>query len=194
MLTAILLAAIGLQPQRNNQQFFDDLLHWREQFESVLVEPSEEIGYTHVQSEMLGGAHGDAMYPIGSASERYVFFFREAMSGGTLMFQKRRGAKAFVVWHLPFSPVKKTTSVVGTVRKFLMAQGFAISRKARLTPAIRRQLSQTGNFAYYSFHPEMGGYASVVKPNGSSTKANRTPGPFFITDEEKKLLRPGFRP
>jgi len=187
MLVAILLA--GMSAQGVDQTFFDNLLHWREQFETVLKEPAESIGYTHVQSEMLGGAHGDALYPIGSAFERYILSFNEGLSGGMLLYEKRQGSHTSVIWHVPFRPVKKKGTPSGTVRKFLLGLGFGISPKTRLTPAIRRQLSRTGHFAYYSFHPEMGGYASVVRPNGTSTKTHRTSGPFSITPEEQALLR-----
>ena len=172
-----------------NQKYFERLLHAREQFETVLKEPKKYIGYTHVNSEMLGGAHADALYPVGSASERYVLYFGEMGSGGTLIYQRRRGKYAFVSWHLEFVPVGKGSHLVrGTVPQYLRRLGFALSRKQTVPAAIRKQLSFYGSFASYGFHPEMGGYAKVIKANGSQTKEYRTSGPFSITSEEKSLL------
>jgi hypothetical protein len=188
IISMILGQGLPLGPQPD-QKFFDRLLHWREQFETALKEPKEYVGYTHVYSELLGGAHADALYPLGSASERYVLYFGEMSSGGTLMYQKRRGKNAFVNWHLNFLPVKKKRRLVhGTVEKYLQQMGFEISKKEKITASIRRQLSVSGYFASYGFHSEMGGYAKVIQPDGGQTKEYRTSGPFSITPEERSLL------
>lgn len=195
MWIAMLLVTVSASPGTTREQFFRDLAHWREQFETVLKEPSEEIGYTHVDSEMLGGAHGEGLYPVGSASERYVISLNEAGAGGMLIYEKRRGNHASVVWHLPFRPTKGTHTVVGTVGNYLQTLGFEIPRQARLTPSIQRQLSAGSYFAHYSYHPMNGGFADVIAPDGKCTQTRKSSERFSITPEEKKLLedRSGIR-
>lgn len=171
------------------QPYFDNLLKWRGQFETVLKSTSQDIGYTTIFSETLGGAHGDALYPAGSAYERYILYFKEGSSGGNLIYERRHGKSASVDWYVPFVETTKKGPVSGTVRKFLQACGFTISPGARLTPVIRRQLSASGYFASYSYHPMMGGFANLIKPNGTAGTTTKSDQPIVITPEEKRLLR-----
>jgi hypothetical protein len=167
-------------------RFFDDLLHWRQQFESALKAPAD-IGYTHVYTELLGGAHGDAFYPIGSAGERYMVSFNEGDSGD-LIYEKRIRGTPIVVWHVRLVPSKKKTAVHGTMLLYLKTMDLAISSRSKLTTAARKQLSKVGYFAGYSYHPEMGGYAWVVKPDGSRLPTTRHRDMYTITAQERKLL------
>ena len=169
---------------------YANLLHWRYQFETVLRPPSWQEGYTQVGSEMLGGAHGDALYPLGSAAERYILSFDEADSGGEVVYEKRYKGHTLVVWHLPFVPYKKKPRVQGTVRLYLRKLGFVIDGK-RSTERISRQLSASGYFASYSYHPMNGGIAYVVKPNGETTRECKSDDVFTITFEERQILERG---
>jgi hypothetical protein len=89
---------------------------------------------------------------------------------------------------VPFVRAKKKKRVRGTVPDYLQQNGFEISAKARITPAMRQKLSQRGHFASYSYHPMMGGYAALVKPDGSQMETRKSDDVFSITPEEKSLL------
>jgi len=90
---------------------------------------------------MLGGAHGDALYPQGSASERYVLSFYEGQAGGKLIYERRQKGLACVEWPAPFVPNKRKSHVSGTVRRYLQSLGFEISHKAHLWPEERKLLT-----------------------------------------------------
>ncbi len=189
-MVCLLLGSALLVQRPVGPAFFDDLLKWRTQFEQVLEAPDDDdLGYIDVHSEMLGGAHGDAFYPLGSAFERYVIFYGEGGSGGQLIYERRHGKKATVDWYISFKPAKHIGAVHGTIEKYLKEDGFVLAPKRHVSPGIRRQLWKSGYFASYSFHPMMGGYANVVKPDGSCMKTLRHPDVFIITPDEKNLLR-----
>ena len=171
--------------ERSFDEYIEDLLRWRIQFEKVLAAPAD-YAYHTVGSETLGGAHGEAFYPVGSASERYMLSFNGDLE---LIYQKRRGNQAVAVWRLPCLKSKSKSPVRGTIPKYLQRIGYRISPKAQLTAAMRSQLAKTGHFATYTYHHMQGGYASVVRPDGTATKANRHDDVFMITPEEKALLR-----
>ena len=58
-LTGAILVSGPSRLDSTGQQYFKDLSRWREQFESVLKVPTTDIGYTSVDSETLGGGHGE---------------------------------------------------------------------------------------------------------------------------------------
>jgi hypothetical protein len=190
MITPLLLPlALLANPhagQDSAERFFADLLRWRTQFETVLVAPEEDESYHYVSSETLGGAHGEAFYPLGSAAERYMLSFNARV---TLIFQKRRGQKAVVAWSLPVVESKSKAPVKGTLPKMLQRLGYRISPKAKLTSAMRTRLAATGFFATYSYHHFSGGYASVLRPDGTEMQVHKGEDKFVITPEEKELLR-----
>lgn len=190
MIPLVTFAITGLVVPSSQQDLaaFDKLLRDRSAFDSKVQDTDEFIGYTTVHSEMLGGAHSEALFPIGSASERYIVSYDEARHGGTLMYQKLHGKAAIVEWHVRFVPVEKKTAVKGTIRRFLMSDKYAISSKARLTAAIRKQLDSEGPYAGYSYHPMMGGYAWVTHPDGTSTEAVQHGDMYTITVDEIELL------
>jgi hypothetical protein len=188
MVTACLAVLVLTGPQKSTRPgFFDDLAHWRKQFESVLKGTGTLIGYTQVSSELLGGAHGDGLYPIGSASERYMISVNEDDTGA-LIYEKRHKGSASIVWHVNLVPAKNHAAAAGTLLIYLQKLGLAISSRSKLTEGARRQLAQSGYFAAYSYHPELGGQAWVVKPDGSSSPTIDTHAKFSITPEEKRLL------
>jgi len=165
------------------------LTHWREQFEAVLQDPKEYIGYIHVESEELGGAGADALYPIGSASERFILYFKEGDAGGLVEYQRRHGKIATIEWYLPFKPSKRRRTVHGAVNLYLKRLGLEIPPSTRIPASARRQLARSETFAGFRYHPEMGGCAWLLKPNGTTTEAKRSPDRFTITPEEIALLK-----
>lgn len=184
------LAAITRQSPPPDQAYFDRLSHWRGQFEQVLKGvPPGPIGYGYLNSETLGGAHGEALYPIGSASERFLIFFEERDAGGNLLFQKRRGNAAVQLWDVPIVPLKGHPSTRGTVRKYLASRGLMLSPKKRLTADMRRLISQDAAFARYMWHPFSGPFNAVLRPDGTLTKIETDGDRCSITEAEKKLLR-----
>ncbi|AIE87665.1 hypothetical protein OP10G_4297 [Fimbriimonas ginsengisoli Gsoil 348] len=140
---------------------------------------------------MLGGAHSDGLYPIGSASERFVIFLGEQNAGGTLMYQRRHGSRAKIDWHVNLVPSKRRRAVGGTIPRYLQRQGLRISPHAKLTAGQRRKLSEIGAFAAYGSHPMEGEFEWVVRPDGASTpvRRNRTNSKFLVTPEERALLK-----
>ncbi|HVT12464.1 MAG TPA: hypothetical protein VHE55_09365 [Fimbriimonadaceae bacterium] len=184
-----LLIGTALSAQKPvDAQFFKRLLQWRTQFERVLEQPDDDdIGYTSVYSEMLGGAHGDALYPLGSAFERYVLSYDEG-NGGSLIYERRHGKKATVDWYIPFVAKAHIGAVHGTIEKYLKADGFVLAPRKPVSARIRKQLWKDGYFASYSYHPMMGGYANVVQPDGECTATVKHPNVFIITPDEKRLL------
>lgn len=188
MIATFALSFTLLMPQtqeRSFDRYIKELLRWRIQFEEVLDHP-EDIAYHTVGSETLGGAHGEAVYPLGSASERYMISFNV---GEELIYQKRRGAKAVVVWRLPLAKSKSKSPVQGTILKYLQQRGLRLSTKVKLTAAMRKQLAKTGHFASYVYHHFSGGFATVVKPDGRTLAEHRHDEAFMITPEETQLLK-----
>ncbi|MEZ0325611.1 MAG: hypothetical protein ACAH95_06875 [Fimbriimonas sp.] len=194
MLTTLLPFAVALlmsPAQVRDQEFFNELSHWREKFESVLQRPAKNLGYVTVWSETLGPAHSEALYPIGPASERFVISYTggEADEAGVLMYQRRRGNHTFVDWHVPLLDSKRGSRGSGTIRAFLQKERFRISPRARLTSAMSRQLASKRSYASYIYHPEMEGYACLVKPNGSRTGYERSHLKFAITSHERAMIK-----
>jgi len=189
MLASLALSlSLLLMPQaqeRSFDRYIADLLRWRIQFEEVLDHP-EDNAYHTVGSETLGGAHGEAVYPLGSASERYMISFNV---GEELIYQKRRGARAVVVWRVPLIKSKSKAPVQGTIPKYLQQRGFRLSPKVKLTASMRKKLAKTAHFASYAYHHFSGGFATVVKPDGQTLAEHRHDDVFMITPEEKQLLR-----
>lgn len=190
MVASIALSIVSLMTPRSAQDSFEryikDLLHWRAQFEEVLDYSENDTAYHHVGSETRGGAHGDAIYPLGSAAERYMLSFNV---DDEIIYQKRRGKRAVVVWRLPLVKSGSTGQVRGTIPKYLQLNKLRISPKAKVSSAIRRQLAMNGHFAIYSYHHMQGGYANVVRPDGTNMKVHHGDDRFVITPEEKQLLR-----
>jgi hypothetical protein len=171
-----------------NERFYRDLAHWRGQFEAVLRNPSH---HARVWAETLGGGHSEALYPLGSAAERFVVSYGGGDDGrvGTLMYQRRHGRHTFVQWQVPLVPSKKGTYVKGTVRAMLQQEGYGLRPSIKLTPAMRRKLSSTKQLVSYAAHPMNGWYSCIVKSNGTRTPHRRSDEEFFIPIDEKKLLR-----
>lgn len=176
---------IGQDPA---DRFYADLLRWRAQFDRVLVAPDDSV-FQRLGAEALGGARGEAFYPLGSASERFMVSYKSKV---TLIYQRRKGTKAVVVWQLPVVQSKSEDPVVGTIPNFLLREGLRISPSAKLTPAIQKKLTETGTFATYSYHSFHGGFATVLRPDGTETEVRHSESKFVITPEEKELLRPRF--
>ena len=99
LLMAVLLGDIARSRAGIDARYVSNLVHWRAQFSTVLVEPSRDLGYSSAYCESLGGAHSMALYPLGSASERYVISVWEGGASGPLMYEKRHGSRAKVDLH-----------------------------------------------------------------------------------------------
>lgn len=186
VLLSVALLSAPHSGQGADERFFEDLARWRTQFENVLVVPGDDYAYHTVGAETLGGAHGVGLYPVGSASERYMLSYDADV---TLIYQKRRGGKAVVVWRVPVVESKSKARVKGTIPTYLQRIGYRISPKARLTSAMRKQLAQVGSFATYRYHPMQGGYAAVLRPDGTESKGLESESSFAICPVEKELLR-----
>ena len=182
-----LVSIIQIHGRPSANLAIEQLNRKRAEFDKVLNQPKEFIGYTTANSEMLGGAHGDALYPIGSAAERFVISFDET-GGGKLIYEKRRRNNARIKCAVQLVPLKGSSPSHGTLEKYLKQQHFMISPRAHLTVRERKQLKRIEAFACFGYHPMMGGYAWLVLPDGSNTASIRSTKPYTATPQEIKLL------
>jgi hypothetical protein len=182
-------------PPSSTAPFIERLAYWRLEFEDALKDPVPFV-YPYAAEAMLNSPPwGEGLYPIGSASERFLVSYEE--KGVKLLYERRHGKIATVDWRIPLVESKSLKPAQGTIENYLAQAGYAISPKAHLTARMRRQLSQRGYFAYY-YYAMLGGMTyAVVRPDGSKSAAEATQGDPFakhsrtfpVTAEEQKLLK-----
>lgn len=184
---AVFTLLLASQTPTYDEAFAQRLLKWREQFESVLVDPDRDLGYITLYCETLGPCHSMAYYPIGSASERFMISYNGDKS--FVIHEQRRGAKAYVDWYVPILNKKSKAKPVGTIAKILKGRGWSISPRAKMTSKVRKALRADYTFAGFFYHPMEGGMASIVTPDGKSMETHKAEGMYSIIPEEIELLR-----
>ena len=186
MLIPSILIALATQTPKYDEAFSAKLLRWRSQFEEVLQEPDDYVGYVHIYSETLGGAYSEGLYPIGSAKKRFVINHNGPEK---IFIERRHGKKATVDKIISLVKSHQKRAVKGTLLNYLKKEGFVISPRTKLSKKIRAELESTTPLVGFTYHSMMGGNAWIIKSDGSCMPNHKSDTNFMILPEENDLLK-----